>query len=265
MADPLFILGSGRCGSTRLFRILSSHPRVAMTNEARLVDLLYCFTLWAQTPRDELVELPIHGQPRMRGVLQRGMAADMGEPLGRLAVEFVERHYLERVADGPVRYWGDKLPNPAAAVAVRDAWPGARYVALVRDPRDVFSSWVSFVKRSPRRGALPGAEQQTAASFAANWRNIYGQLREVPGIRVVRYEDLARDRHRTVEALFDWLELPVGEEVRREVDDGYQPSRHGTSTDVASSVERWRRDLDAADVQAIESTCGPLMERFGYR
>ena len=40
MSQPIFIAGLGRSGTTMLYRLLDRHPRIAMTNEARVADFL---------------------------------------------------------------------------------------------------------------------------------------------------------------------------------------------------------------------------------
>ena len=49
---PLFILGSGRCGSTLLHTMLIGHSKIVLTNEARLVNVLhFCSQLAAPIVR----------------------------------------------------------------------------------------------------------------------------------------------------------------------------------------------------------------------
>jgi hypothetical protein len=40
-ATPFFITGTGRSGSTFLYLLLRAHPKIAITNEARIIDALW--------------------------------------------------------------------------------------------------------------------------------------------------------------------------------------------------------------------------------
>lgn len=265
MATPFFIVGSGRCGSTWLYYVLRDHPEIALTDEARVLEFLYHATVLAAVPHHERVELGTRDGVTMQGIVHADHVASFAPLFTRHAKVICEEFYRERFADKNYRYWGDKLPEPRAAASARYVWPDARYLVLVRDPRDVFCSWHAHARREKVAHDFPELVGLTMASFARSWNAVYRGFAEVlEAPMTLRYEDLCADPRRRIGEVLRWLDLPWTEEVERAFMANESFASHGTSANLAATNGRWRRDLREDDRIELVEACGETMRHFGY-
>ena len=137
-----------------------------------------------------------------------------------------------------------------------------RFVHLVRDGRAVMAS------RMRRLG-------ETAPQAARAWRVhnrvlLRSQARLPLGERMrLHYEELCRRPQESIRAVLRHAGLEAGElAVTLRRDDshlvGGNPMRYRQDETEIEVDERWRVDLDAADLRVFERTAGRLNRRFGY-
>ena len=155
--------------------------------------------------------------------------------------------------------WGDKTPQYVAHVPLlADLFPEARFVHIVRDPRDCVSSAEKAWGNSPLRTAQEWTDQVTAgrAAGAALGRASYHEL---------RYEDLLADVPGTLARIFDFLGVAVPPDAGRflRVPENVGTAR-GEARVVAANREKWRRDMAPALRRRIEAVCAEPMAGVGY-
>ena len=112
--------------------------------------------------------------------------------------------------------WLSKNPLFSARISgLRRAFPDARFVVLVRDPRRVVPSTASLLHHALRGvGALSDAEQEMALVHEICDRFYDEPLAQLDGLpperlAVVRYEELRADLVGTVEGFLTQLDVPV--------------------------------------------------------
>ncbi|MEZ5967011.1 MAG: sulfotransferase [Planctomycetota bacterium] len=265
MASPFFIVGSGRCGSTWLYYVLRDHPHIAMTDEARVLEFLYHCTVLAGTPHNQKVELATRDAATMQGVVHADHVGLFAPLFTRHVKAICEDFYRERFPGKAYRYWGDKLPEPRAALSARYVWPDARYLVLVRDPRDVLCSWRAHARKPHVARDFPELQDLPVAPFARSWDVIYrGLQQELDDPLLLRYEDLCAEPRRHIQAILDYLGLAWAPELDRALDANESFANHGTSNDLAATNGRWRRDLGDSDLSELLAVCADTMRRFGY-
>ncbi len=265
MPSPLFIVGSGRCGSTWLYSILRQHPGIALTNEAKVIDFLYFCAELAAVPVNRRAEFFTNETVEMRGLVHADYVDTFVTVFHRHVKAICEDFYATQFAGRDYAFWGDKLPDPRAAATARWVWPDARYLVLVRDPRDVLCSWWAFAKRADIARDDPKLVGVSAQSLADSWRLLYsGVLEQLDGALQVRYEDLRADPRPRVAEILAWLGLPWVNGLDAELDAGQVFASHGTAATPAATIGRWQRELSQEDIRTVERVCGPLMQRFGY-
>ena len=99
MSTPFFVAGSGRSGTTFLYRLLEGHPRIALTNEAGVADLLRVFVEMAAVPAWQPHDIP-HGEvSRLHGYIRPPYLPVAGEVVRRNALRALEEFYAERFPD----------------------------------------------------------------------------------------------------------------------------------------------------------------------
>lgn len=227
----ILIGGCGRSGTTVLNGLLSCHPAI------QVVDIET--SAFCQTAYTEQVDLD----------------ADF-------KLERLYRRLLRIEIPSSCTRWSEKTPKNVlfAERALAYLGPGARFIHIVRDGRDVVTSrhrrapdryWVS-----PRRWVL-----DVEAGRA---------LEKHRSVITVRYEDLMTDLEGQLRRLCAFLDLPFDdrmlgypETARVPRSEGWVPRLRPVSRD---SVGRWRAPEHREAVHALLSEPGALalMRHYGY-
>jgi hypothetical protein len=154
------------------------------------------------------------------------------------------------------------------ATTLLDAYPDARFVMMIRDPRDVAASWVltDSIAGGVQRAVDVWLKDQSEAE------PVYGALHQRGRAARLRYEDLIAAPRRHLEALADFMGVPFDESV-------FEFYRKPRTRANAERIEAWanikrpimhtnagkyRNTLSATDIRYVELRCGELMQRFGY-
>jgi Sulfotransferase family len=289
---PLMLTGPGRAGSTIFMQMLAGHPDVAVyppfEDEPRVatywIDVLRALARPESWMRQITPVGPLNGDwwlgaddPAPRRLrsrpLQEWLAAEGVEDLAAFAQSRVEAVY-ERIAAAQGRddahVFAEKVRNDIVSDLVWELYPDVREVVLVRDPRDVLTSILATIRK---RGVQPPPEDPLRwidADFTARILGVLdGWRRRRDNSLLVRYEDLMMTPRETLAAVLAYAGLDEGAdaiEAMLEAAGRRLPGmdEHRTSADAASSIGRWRRDLEPALVEACERSVGEALEAWGY-
>jgi hypothetical protein len=244
LAEPVFLVGSTRSGTTLLGLLLGHHPAVCCPGEFELaIDLvsdggrfppLGVYREWLALNRHFLaLKLEIDPSLDYRELvndllLQMKRNADPdGKPIVGV---LVHRHY-------------DRLLH---------LWPRARFIHLVRDARDVCASWLRLGWVG---NAWAGAREWQAGERL--WDRVAASL--PPEQRhELRFEDLLAAPRAELERLCRFLRVPFAEAMLEYPrDTTYEPLD-------PSQAGKWRSQLSARAIRQIEAGAGELLERRGY-
>ena len=227
-------------------------------------------------------------QAAVDDVVYRGRSSY--DPISRAEMMDVIRVHIRwlmmRRGVAPEVIWvGDKTPVYTECLPdLRALFPEARYVHVVRDPRDVT---VSRLFQRARTGADPNfampdhpVHHQTVEAVARSWKNgaelVKSFAASFPGIlHEVRYgAHLLWDSRATAGSLFRFFDLDPSADTLAEIE---RQTRFETMTggrargtaDAASFYRKgiagyWLEHLDQAAVSTIETHCGALMDAYGY-
>lgn len=266
--SPFFIVGAPRSGTTLLRLMLDAHSRLCIPPESHFIPELVKQLKHDWTPEEFWTAISKH--PRfvewnltLEAVRDKVCCAraNWGD-----VFDVVYREYAQRA--GKLR-WGDKTPGYVRHIRLLDGiFHDARIIHLIRDGRDVACSLRS----------VPWYDG-TIADCARYWRRLVekgrrdGQRLDKKRYLEVRYEELVNDPelilgdvchfigeqfepqmlryYSRTEDLIPQHRMAWHEKTKRAVDD--------------TSVERWRRDLDAADLMEFEAYAGRSLQRFGYQ
>lgn len=174
---PAFILSSVRSGSTLLRVLLNSHSELHAPHELHLRHL----------------HVRVRKRPAVRAMEELGLDRDGLRYLlwDRLLHRELERHGK--------RHLVNKTPNDVfVADRIRECWPDARFVFLLRHPAAIARSRANARPQDPVERNLRAVRRYGDALEAARAKH--------PGI-VVRYEDLTADPDRELRRLCDFLDV----------------------------------------------------------
>lgn len=171
--------------------------------------------------------------------------------------------------------WGMKiLGDIAYADTYRKAWPNAKFILLIRDPRDQALSIMRLNDQRQQRGQPNFYDDFREA--ARGWRDTLQSAKEVlrrcgiPHIEV-RYEDLVAEPEATAKRLGDFLNMDVSAGLRFQqlefVESHTKRFRHHDNLHNpinTQSVGKWRDAMSHHDAQIFREVAGDLMKDLGY-
>jgi hypothetical protein len=267
---PIYVGGAERSGTSLLYALLTSHPNIAMTRRTNLwayfnqqygdlgnpenfehcLDALmhYKRFLVLKPQPDEIRQEFWQGQPsygRLFGIIGRQFAKQAGKPR-----------------------WGDKSLNTERyADAIFTAFPNARILHVLRDPRDRYASALKRWKTI--RGQVGSGTAAWLTSVSLGERN----LRHYPGkYQIIRYETLVANPGKTMSEICafieedyspDMLSMQGAENFR---DEGGNSSygQRDPGLISTSSIGRYRKVLSTQDIFFMQTMARREMLRYDY-
>lgn len=154
----LFIIGTGRCGSSLLRRTLRDHPDAYLPQETHWIPILHDFfgrrPVRVENLFDALSQVYLaRGKATYEriltdsGISDSELRAGVSERLGAAGsadlATFMTAFYDTLAARHGAHVWGDKTPDYGQCMGLlKELWPGARFVNIVRDGRDAALSMI---------------------------------------------------------------------------------------------------------------------------
>jgi hypothetical protein len=290
--DLIFITGASRSGTTLLSLILDMHPAVLSLKETH-----YFGEAWHPDARGRrfdpreateacaalLARQADRGLPRTVTSIQRSRARQLVDDLGPAALDpatMFSAVALELASAQSKSIACEKTPrNVFYAEALLRAYPSARIIHMVRDPRAVMASqkmrW--HRRRLSAHGYAVSRHESVRTwvnyhplTIARLWRDAATAALRVAGsprVTLLRFEDLVCDPERTVAGLCDWLGLDF---VPTMLDVPQTNSSHQSCCNGArrglypDAIVTWLTKLTTAEIAIVERRCSELMARFGY-
>jgi Sulfotransferase family len=294
VSAPIFVVGASRSGTNLVRALLNAgstlwisgethyfddlRPRLPQEGSARLAgaDRERCERYFLALSHRAFGQEGDPDESTVAATDLRGLAEELGgsgdayfEALCRIRAR---RHGRER--------WGEKTPRHVYRIdELLAAFPEAKVVCLLRDPRAVVASYRDWHGAAERRGVVERDElaadrRRTRRSFnvlllSLLWRGVvrasYEALhRHGPDrVRLESFERLTAEPEPEIRELCAWLglefapamlEIPV-------VNSSYATEATGIS---AEPVDRWRGRLSEREIATVQSCCGNLMDEVGY-
>ena len=276
----VFIVGAARSGTTLVQRLLDAHPMLAVVNE----------TYWVPRKFRERNGLTRDGHVT-GALIEKLMASPKFDRIG-LSFDDLTRLIPSDVAITYDRYVsslfdlyatrrgkplaGDKSPGYVRRIAqLHELLPSARFVHVIRDPRDLCLSMLEWSGGENTAGQFGTWAEDPVTSSALYWRLSVGLGRQ-SGAQLggdiyheVRYENLVASPESTVIRLCTFLGIPYDPCMTR-YHEGKTRIKPGRSSKaqwlpVTPGLRNWTDQLPVQDVERIETVTGDLMADVGYR
>jgi hypothetical protein len=275
----VFIVGCPRSGTTLLGRMVDAHPALAIIHETRWI--VRFFEKRAGITPDGLVTpdlvSALHGFRRF-GELEIGRQTLENLLEGAASLRYSS--FVTSIFDlyGATRgkpLVGDKCPRYVRNLPLLHAlWPGARFVHLIRDGRDVCLSIVNWRSSDRILGHFPTWTGDRLSTVALWWDWHVRLGRESEGLlgndryREFRYEALVAAPPAVCAEVCEFLQLPYSDAMLR-FHEGRVRTDPGLDAKLAwlpptVGLRDWRSQMQPDDLERVEAVAGDLLEELGY-
>lgn len=263
----VFILGAPRSGTTWTQLLLSQHPDVATCPETHLVDGYLA---------------PLHERVRwererdmtgLTSVLPEDQLLDLLAGFAASVLETVSSR-----ADAGVSIFLEKTPqNALHPELLLEHFPDARFLHVIRDPRDVAASMLA-ASRSWGAEWAPSGPVSAARLWREHVRGVR-RLEDAGGYRELRFESLKEDPEAALAGIHEWLGLRSDPESRRQTVEDCElenlrqapekfealPEKvHRNASKFFRKGESGGRTLSPSARRAVEHVASDEMRQLGY-
>ncbi|HZQ07705.1 MAG TPA: sulfotransferase [Anaerolineae bacterium] len=268
---PIYLAGADRSGTTLMSALLATHPHIAIAN---LGSNMWTFFdgKFGALERPENFERCLAALLRYKNVLvlkpdaariRREFA--QGEHTYARLFRLIEDHFAERL--GKPR-WGDKTSYVERyASTIFTAYPDAKMIHMVRDPRDRYAS---AIKRWPSgRGQVGGGTARWLYSVRLAAKN---QKRFPRQYKIVRYETLVTRPEETMREVCAFLDEPYDPVMftmagakgfwAKGGNSSYERFTPGIIS--SSAVGRYHQALSAREIAFIQTFARREMTEYDY-
>jgi hypothetical protein len=271
-SGPIFIVGLPRSGTTLLATMLASHPRIDCGPETYFfrwlpadVRHLVDRARWPGPATDHVCALPPDGAHKVHvkfGLTREDVERALNSRTASVAAMLESLTVTHARAAGKPR-WAEKTPGHFANLRrIRETYPDAAILWLVRDPRDTALSisrvpWTSdsllevLYRMSARERRWPATAARDPRLLTVRFETLVTapeqELRRICAfIGEAFHPDMIASKERAVAADHEWWKLKAAEPP--------DPSRIGV----------WRREMSEAQQRAASFIAAEALERHGY-
>jgi Sulfotransferase family len=266
---PVFVIGCSRSGTTLLYHmILSSGNFAVYRMESHVFTLLEPRFRPLSVPENKRKLLDAWYQTRL--FARSGLTAEDIEPqvMGECqnGGDFLRIQMEAMCRKQGVERWAETTPEHLLYIRrIKQTIPNALVIHVIRDGRDVASSWekLSQIRR------LPGDRTRAAMAAGLYWEWIVNQGREagreLGGDYIeVHYEDLVRRPEDVLQRLHPFLEHDLDYDRISQVAIGSVAAPNTAFKDERSPIGRWKQDFTADERATFEALVGGTLSDLGY-
>jgi tetratricopeptide (TPR) repeat protein len=256
IAQPLFVLGFPRSGTTLLEQTLSAHPRISAGDELPIIN-----ELTNLMPR--MLDSPL-SYPEALAELWMG---DHREDLDNLRDHYLRKAAQLGVIPRDAAWFTDKMPlNETDLGLISLLFPKSPLLHLIRHPLDVVLSVFSNVLT---HGFYCAYALESAARHYVLVMDLVAHYRSELSLRYlpVRYEDMVEDQEASIRRVLDF----IGEDFDQGCLAFHENRRYARTASYAQVSEklydrsRYRYKNYLARLEPVIPILQPTIDRLGYK
>ncbi len=255
-AQPIFVLGFPRSGTTLVEQTLTAHPMIAAGDE-----LPYINDITGLMPR--MLNSPL----TYPEALAELWMADQREGLDNLRDYYLQRVRQVGIAEPGARWFTDKMPlNETHIGLISLIFPQSPLIHVMRHPLDVVLSVFSNLLT---HGFYCAYDLETIARHYVTTMDLVDHYRSEMTLKYlpVRYEDIVADQEPSVRRLLSFIGEPFDERCLS----FHENRRYARTASYAQVTEklydrsRFRYRHYLKQLAPVIPILQPVIERLGYR
>jgi protein-tyrosine sulfotransferase len=273
---PVFIIGSGRSGNTLMRALLVAQGDIAIPPESYVLGSAmrefyrYSYLPWQLLARLGLSRFESHPQfhtweMNMLPVYQKALHLERGQQNFACLIDVLYTSYAQQ-HQPQARRWGDKTPmNTLYLQEIRQVFPKAQFIHMLRDGRDVVTSYL----QSGLYEDLPSAVRRWLQAVESASK--LAKIVDKKAYLLVRYEDLVNEPVRVVQETCTFLDIPYRAEIldfwkqADQLGDTYQDHHQKVHSPIQpDSIGNWRRKLNAPQQEQVQRLLKAKLAELGY-
>jgi hypothetical protein len=268
---PVFIAGPERSGTSLIYALLASHPNIAMSRRTNM--WTHYYNQYGDISKTENFERCLSMMMRYKRLHKLNPDPErvrhefmQGKRTYARLFALLEEHFAEQL-DKP--RWGDKSLNTERYTdLIFAAYPGARIIHMVRDPRDRYASSLKRWKVS--RSGIGGATALWLTTIGLAERN---QARFPEQYMIIRYEDLVAQPEKKLREICTFIDEEYVSEMlsmqgAKQFRDKGGNSSYGSREPgkiSASSVGKFQQVLSPIQVVFMQFFAQKSMRAYSYQ
>ncbi len=275
----VFVLGTGRSGTTLLQSLLDAHPNIVAPPETKFIAILYprfsSIKKWTESDIIDFVDSlkmdpqfveywNINWDLLLKNLMAAREVADFS-----LICKMV--YYQMKRDKGDVKLISDKNPLYILFIdKLRVLYPNGKFIHIVRDPRAVINSTMKTFSMKNYIFNANGWVIQNSIIESDKKNNPSKYF-------TIKYEKLVEDTEGTLKDLCGFLNLPFNEEMlthkipdmshNRKFEKKYLEKIHKSLTKPVNieSINKWEGELKAEEKIIVEYITGEFANtKYGY-
>ncbi|WP_031513565.1 sulfotransferase family protein [Desulfofalx alkaliphila] len=275
---PIFVIGAERSGTTLVMVLLGQHSRIAVPEVGWLFPRIYPWVhTYGDLNKDENLRTLADEMLFGLNVNMWGMDLNPRTAVDELLADIKERsfagvycamHEMYARKNGNKPRWGQKTPHNVFFVRqIRECFPNAQFIHIVRDGRDASSDYLesSF---GPTNIFAAAESWKLCWNASKEWREKLGSEDWLD----IKYEDLCRKPVEVMqkvcdflgeeleETMFDFWKGEIGQ--RRACTRDHKPLGHAISDKY---IGIYKELLSIRDQRIFAAVAGKELEEAGYK
>ncbi|MFC1876745.1 sulfotransferase [Thermodesulfobacteriota bacterium] len=242
---PIFLVASRRSGTTLLRLMLNSHPNLHWERGWEFVTRIIGFNGEAPSQGQMQVLQKMLNLPTLAHFSSKSSSDDL-QPLRSL----LETYMVNKINNKQIKHFGTTVHVDTNRLYF--LWPYAKYIHLVRDPRDIA---ISVVKLGWESTYWHAATHWIKAE--RDWRLLADRIAPESWIEI-KYEDLINQAEVELTKILEFIGVPYSDQVFNYT----KTSSYGLPD--PSLIERWRGQLSSSNTSLVETRTAGMMQSYGY-
>lgn len=268
--NPFFIVGSGRNGSTLLASILNAHKDIFIPPEQFFLPYIimkrYLMFFWSAGKLKSYILETINKKEKTLNWNANLCNLKVYSKDIPTIINNIYRSYAAK-KKGEIKVWGDKTPiNIHFMNFIYPEFYNAKYIFLVRDPRDVVLSYKKLKKHK--------AYNTKYALW--KWMDSIKKLKYLEDkteVLIVKYENLVKEPEIEISRILQYLDLEVDTSIlsvkykAEEMGVGNKSHHKNLNLPISdTSIGKWKSNLSELDLSFFQQEdVKNMMKYFGYK